>query len=882
MCLFQINKRQLYCAAEMTATTAGSVYDASSNASYGFNGSTGQTRGLFLFIRVKSINYASNAKQRFHRQNVLSVQSDEMFFSPDRLEPYSEHAYWMHAFVTHDIATPVTENAALPSFGVERIALPEKSHVLFEMLRSVEGIARGRTVPPSTMLCFNGYCYQATDARQICVNTKGSANVYLETLASTASGDLKLDIVDPHFDSKAKLGEIEFTWQWKAIRDDALHDNTGQSSDDESIHGVKRRPENAPKLDDVYVDLQDNPVRIGLIKFDRKLYFSTSVSANPKNTFPSLPSMLSTTVPATRQYSDSDSDDESIKNRFNPLSFDTDDVDKIENGRTTTETLNQRCPRYIVPETQKEASFIFKRLQSESLAIYYPRSYHGALAASVPYVEDIHCPYYMTDTGMVLPASAYSYTHSVVPTTISTLEHLLDKALIVQNMTAEQFIADYAKLLISASSNAIPLKCCVVLGEFLTLPVVLEPYSSDVAIPPGGTKPVDTENFQVPRACGAQDCEGMAAESNVLFKELTTFPIESDREKTPIYEALCALRKLALAYAPFMCLAAVTSASFSSSSVNNGAVFAHTFFALFPRARVSDFMLQYDVEKNTWKPPRKLAVNWEKWERALPLLICEGTNRVHPLQQPLQSVYKSKDELSDALEDARCDTYAHNILESTIFESDENVKATFYQKETKKSSKLSSFYLRIVSAYVCWEPLIELGVTDVTFGNARTMTYGIPFEDFVTLENFNMFLDSSLEKHEALLIADALNQCEPIAPYRKASFDALSRGRKNRKDEITKALEEIRLQKHGPDLTPRAEQLFWQSYYVRLEDVTDRHLEDIAKILHGHGKQGPASAHAVTMQYRWDELVCPANMPDGDCLIMLTLQFQFVKPLLST
>ena len=820
------------------------------------------TAGCFLCVSVDTISYTKNSKKKEHRGDITALSEDEAFFIPDQLEPYSEHDYWGHLFITHDWAKPVTSGET--TFGIVKINSKTQKTAVFEFAKSLRGHHRSWPMPPSLMLCFNGYCYQATDTQQMCINTKGSANAWVRDLAKTTSGSAQLPITESHLNNLA-LGYIEIRWEWKSrVISESEYKHLNENSDDESLLTTSSILTPA-RLSDSYVLLKQE----ALPKSGQTLYMKAS---DAKNTFPALSAAASEAAAAAADDDSENSDDLSgLVKKF-------DDAFTAVVTTTGDELLKSgKFPRYITPETMSAAESVFQRIREESLSIYKFGEFKGALKPSVHYVGDIHCPYYKTDTGSNLPGSAYAFGRVIIPTRAKVLWHLLEKALEVQNVSVDTLINTIKRFTTPSKEDAAAitsdmLSCCVVLSEFLTLPVTAEPYSSDVVVRPGSADPIDVENYQVPRTCGAQDCEGFAAESNVLYKELLALEDIVDKSSSSSsssqltrqqQDALLATRELALRYAPFLCLASVTSASFSNKEkITDDQVFAHTFFVLFPRKAVMDRALKY--ETNSWKAVSNLPAPsppMSKWEDTLPLLLCEGTGRVHPIQQPLneiQVVDKATFYQEQTVRLAKI-AMAHKVLENTSFEMDENVKTTFYQQQQQQSSKgkLSDFYLYIVSAYTCWDPLIELGVSDVTFGYPANGTYGVSFEDFVMLRsNFKLYLDASIEKHEYLLIADALAQCEPIPPYRISFSANLSEARRKRKDLISSTLDSF--------LTKASDgKKFTIDYYIRLEDIRDNHLTDI--------KSAITNKQITSFNYSWCELVYPASMPEGVELVMLKL-----------
>jgi hypothetical protein len=743
-----------------------------------------------------------------------SVPLVEVYESDNRA-PYDEYGYWAHAYVSHNCAAPLTKGQ---NFGIH-VVVDNNQEIEFEINKNVLGVRKPTNSPlaPSTIFALNTYCYTDSDVLQLCRTNKGSYFIELQTLAKQASGATdNAKICDSHA-AGLVTGELSYSYSWHSV------DSTG-----------KKTP------------LTKSPLDLGLIVFARdgaerggdedwRVFVNADLSPYLK-----MASSSSGDLPL-----------------YNTLA---------EHGKIES-TLH--------------------RLREESLDIYRYVTYSGvALRPAMPYLKMVHCPSFDTDFAN-LPGAAYSLLSSLLPTRGRSLHHLLTQALVRMEMSGSDFAATVNATLSETKSQAkVSLdffKACSVLATFLSIIATASPYVSDIAKVPGTKSHVlDVENFKQPRVDN-QDCEGDAVEINVLYKEVVQLDLTNNVEslsKSQISE-LQALKRLALLYVPLICLGAVTSASFSNKvSATSEDIIAHEFFVLMPRHEFSLRTRQLDsgawVASQVESPFGVL----NAFERAgsLPMLVCEGTGEVYPLQAPL-AWYRDRcsDEVdwdSTLLAFRKIDKF-QNRVNKTLFGKDENVKTISYPVSMTKEDMDQTpprFYLYVNSAYVSYEPLLNMGVMDVTFGSTESMTYGVRFSDFVCMEPdaYQIFIDSNMDPHEVRIIQDVICQLEPIPPLRISRLETLDEGRLALHKKYDAYLRS-KLRTLFPPGSKKTHADLHIRYNIRLEDIVTSELDALFALV-------PSQVEYIT--YEWQPLLYSANIPIGEGLEVLTLEIYFKNEVL--
>lgn len=448
-----------------------------------------------------------------------------------------------------------------------------------------------------------------------------------------------------------------------------------------------------------------------------------------------------------------------------------------------------------------------------------------------PYLRQFNVPEWRT-ARQPLPASTYSLLMPVDDADPAYFRRLFQVGLRRSSLTEERALelarsslhfeqAAFASLVVR-SLCVYPLSLCY-MDDALNRNVASEQGAYNPSLVEGD------EDFKLARLCGADDCEGVALDVHMHFRQLRAGSFSD-----PLLRAAAGFAR---EYLPALMLGCVTNSKMTAAALNQSCALAHTFSAWLPRR----FFREAAAEQTP-----SLAHFTDGGSSSAPVLFAEATAPIDPAMLPVSSYYdaaKERDSLDAALSAAR----ARRLVNEMIFGALAQADADYAQVEVfgppdNSGTDYSGFYKYAVSMAVS-DLAVDRTLDWVLLQNGRSK--GVAINDLLDgrADTVRLVPFITLSEHEARLCDAVIADVQPLPNLRlEASgrpFDA----------RLTQALDRLSFGSSAAGGTPlHPRQTF---ITARERDVDDRLLTALAAIR--------ASPLIRSFSYQWHALAEPID-----------------------
>lgn len=413
-----------------------------------------------------------------------------------------------------------------------------------------------------------------------------------------------------------------------------------------------------------------------------------------------------------------------------------------------------------------------------SMAVFYPWD-QARWPATELYMRPIHCPEYRTPFSSV-PGSCYTlrtpHSHQGPDgkTWRNWLSIVLDRlhtdAATLIRFARQQF-ADERRddEQVTANFRYVCRTLAMLLTVYPNAICYLDDFSNDDA-----NHVEITEDFKIARLTGADDCEGVAREADLEYRELLDEMADLQVTETmtvavnDLVHLLYWLRRTAALYVRCMVEGGVTNKKLEPGvhTMTADEANAHTFFTLIPQHLFHRMCPALDEH-----PLRQRMLSGPRWQQSLDVLICEGTAPMDPYLRPIEDYYEESVEQQRRARQITMRRLLNmqKMMKAAPVLQESCVSRRIYQYEeqsmafSRNERDLSMFYKSFISLYTDHFLSSEWRKMDYVFLYREQGTYGVYAND-VILKADSVELVPYVEwsEREALIADDLLLQMEPI------------------------------------------------------------------------------------------------------------------------